>query len=587
MLDQELFSIDPLKKINQQITEAGPGDVVGKAGSMINDALKATVDVDAEKIVDSWKSGGDIGSSMKTTAGELSKGADNLETMDKMLGKHRVDTRSIVARARNSILQFPVYITQTNRVNAAHTISKMLERVYASFVQNVLAQYPIMNEEEANNMVFLKKFHSNINESTLEDIQKMYESFFNEFYEPIDELDAMMTESVFHTININEYCSLNFRVVPPTDQELIAENARLMNEPLTGLSYLREAKDEKLTDSKTEDSYNYVTVKEDELRSMARERANLSNAEKLLMDTSDKDLKDDNERKKKRAARNKVENALTNLRDDIKNGKVSNYSIDNAGRVRRYERTIKKTKERRREEPVQKAVDAPTLLKEADIKKVNGMLPWQIVATFRLRTKNGIDRDVKYVIGIKTVLHLIRTQDLAEDLQELITGDMKSLRKVRYKTGEISFKDYMFNVKGLKADAAKHINYNKRWINTLKRLADYKKMNGALMKTAVSATAGGGVPIPNGTLVLAQPDVTTLTNQTGIDLSNVSNAKRLAKSLFLIAVAIVDASAGTMRVLFPDSDTDWDVQSLAAIDAELAKTDNSQLMKELNRMVNR
>jgi hypothetical protein len=42
-----------------------------------------------------------------------------------------------------------------------------------------------------------------------------------------------------------------------------------------------------------------------------------------------------------------------------------------------------------------------------------------------------------------------------------------------------------------------------------------------------------------------------------------------------------------MRILFPDMGDSWDVQSLASVDAELAKTDNSQIMKELNKMVNR
>ena len=34
-------------------------------------------------------------------------------------------------------------------------------------------------------------------------------------------------------------------------------------------------------------------------------------------------------------------------------------------------------------------------------------------------------------------------------------------------------------------------------------------------------------------------------------------------------------------------DDDWDVQSIASIDAEVTKTDNSKLMNELNRLVNR
>ena len=169
-------------------------------------------------------------------------------------------------------------------------------------------------------------------------------------------------------------------------------------------------------------------------------------------------------------------------------------------------------------------------MKDSDIKKQNGLLPYTIEAMFMIKTANGLEREVRYIIGVKTVMHLFRTQDLAEDLKELVMGKVKTLQKVRYKTGEISFKDYFLNLKGLKSDASKHINYNKRWINTLKRLADYRDMNGSVMKGHISAITNGSVPIPNGTLVLSQPDVVNLTNQTGIDLSIVSNAKRLARS---------------------------------------------------------
>jgi hypothetical protein len=57
--------------------------------------------------------------------------------------------------------------------------------------------------------------------------------------------------------------------------------------------------------------------------------------------------------------------------------------------------------------------------------------------------------------------------------------------------------------------------------------------------------------------------------------------------LFLIAVGIVDSSAGTIKILFPDRSSSWDIQSLAAIDAEVSKTDNSELMKELNKVINK
>ena len=103
----------------------------------------------------------------------------------------------------------------------------------------------------------------------------------------------------------------------------------------------------------------------------------------------------------------------------------------------------------------------------------------------------------------------------------------------------------------------------------------------------MSAIAKGDVPVPNGTLILTSSDVSLILNQTGIDLNKVSAAKRLAANLFLIAIAIVDSTSGSMKILFPDRDTDWDFQSLASIDAEVSKADDSRIMKELNRMINR
>lgn len=596
---------------------------------MIDDVLSSTAGIDTKTIKDAWKEDDDgkkpdLYDSLNTTNREgIQKAKGMADALDKhVFGKMRIDNRSIVARARNSVLQFPMYITQSCPVAPAQTISKLFERVYTTLVQTVLSQNQIMDEEEANNLVFLKKFHTNLKEST-EDLLTHYESLVNMFYQPIDELDAMMCESIYAEHVINESCKVIFRVVPTTDVNLIAECARGVCDPLSGFIYLQE--DRQITDRETQSQFR--TVSEDELRNMAMDACNLTANQRELVNMhpdqiakdvesrmydpniqNPKDVKDPTDDvisawndyrnaiseeirdriEERDVALQTIDSEVDNLKDRIKSGKVKGYSFDGV----RFRRNDNSTKTVHKTMPDQKrivndAVNSPVILKDGDIKKMNAMLPYTIEATFRLRTKSGIDRDIKYIIGIKTVMHLIRTQDLADDLRELVTGRIKSLQKVRYKTGEISFKDYLFNTKQLKADAAKNINYNKRWINTLKRLSDYDQHYGSFLKGPVQGLAKGDVPVPNGTLILTQPDVTTLTNQTGIDLSQVSNAKRLAKNLFLIAVCIVDSSAGTMRVLFTDSDNDWDVQSLASIDAEVSKTDNSQLMRELNHIVNR
>lgn len=589
------LSIKP--STEEQVFQEGIADAVG----INTQGVKDTWNSPDANILDKAASINDnVLSGVNTTANAL----DN-----HIFNKMRVNNQSIVARARNSVLQFPMYITQTCPVAPAHTISKMFERVYTTLVQTVLSQNQIIDEDQANNLVFLKQFHSNLKESA-DAVSKVFESVNNIYYEAIDELDQMMIESLYHEQRLSENCKVEFRFVPTTNVNLIQECARLCNEPLEGFVYLKE---DSSKETNNETSYQRNTISDEEFRSMAMDQCNFSPEQKRILNMSPDDITKEvrstadpqwDEDDLRVAIQGKIEeHDMANETLDERIRAIKKEIMDaekgegsNASKLRkegyrwdgmRFYRINPMTKTASKTSTNGRAVDAPQILKDTDIKKINGMLPYTIEATFRLRTKEGLDKEVKYIIGIKTVLHLIRTQDLAEDLRDLVTGDVKSLRKVRYKTGEISFKDYLFNTKQLKADAAKHINYNKRWINTLKRLADYKQQYGSFLKGPIKAVTNGDVPIPNATLILTQPDVTTLTNQTGIDLSQVANAKRLAKNLFLIAVCIVDSSAGTMRVLFTDSDNNWDVQSLASIDAEVAKTDNSQVMRELNRIVNR
>lgn len=580
--------------------------------SMIDDALKSAADVDVNAIKDAWQdSDKGLSDKLKTTNDEgIKKVGDTLKDIDdKVIKPNRVDNRSIVARAKNSVLQFPIYIAQTIRVNEAHIIAKMFERVYTTLVQTVLSQNQYIDEDEANNLVFLKKFHSNIKEAA----DVLVDEYYNKYFEAIDEIDQIMSDSIFYTQKLTENCTVEFRWTPYRDENLIMENARMLNEPLSGLIYLKEADASDDEEKVREASAKDVPVTEKELEEMAANEKGITHEELELLKKSSEDIRKEAKAEyghgsgssnktaediakdmmdKKEELKELLNEGVEELKEKIKNGDVKGYKYEN-GRFYRTDKTNKTTirpkpTKDKKADPVNSAVDSPKILKDSDIKKINGLLPYTIEATFRIKGKNGsIDRDIRYIIGIKSVLHMIRTQDLAEDLRDIITGNVKNLQKIRYKTGEISFMDYMFNIKGIKADAAKHVNYNKRWINTLKRLGEYNNTNGSLLKKPITAITGGNVPIPNGTLILSQPDVTMLTNQTGIDLSVVSNAKKLAKRLFLIAVVIVDSSAGTMKVLFTDSDNDWDVQSLASIDAELSKTDNSQIMRELNRMVNK
>lgn len=640
--DIDLFTEndDKMKKIGNDISNR----VIDYAGRDVNNG---GLGIDINAIKKDW-TGEDKGGKGKdippSVLGKSKITADVAKTVsDQMHNKfndfksnNKVDGRSIIARSRNSVKQFPIYITQTIRVNEAHLLSKLFEKVYTSFFQTVISQNPIITPEEANELGFLKKFHTDVMESA--------KILINEFYQPIDDFDAIMKESIYHECQLSDTCKVEFSVIPSNlERELIMENARLMNEPLTGLPYIyyedvsykakakngdNEKSKENMTIDKKSTSVDneIVRLKEDDLVDMAKVR--LPRVELNLLNMSNSSIEntveseyplpsrpDENAdgdtikaynqkvavcRKKRNIMRhdlhNKRKNAIENLEDeivsiknDIKNGRFNNkengfiYYNKQTGMYLRKKETVRGLTQ----QSVLNQTQTPELLRQSDIKKINGMDPYMMKATFIIRdTVTRINTEVSYIIGIKSVMHLIYAQDLADELYELVTGNIKSLQKIRYKTGEIKFMDYMFNLKGLKSDASKNINYNKRWISTLKKLANFNKTNGSLLKKPIDFIKGGNA-IPNATLVLSQSDVISLVNKTGIDLSQITNAKKLANNLFLIAIAIVDPSSGSMKVFYPDRDSDWDVQSLASIDAEVSKTDNSNLMKELQKAINK
>jgi len=204
---------------------------------MIGDALNA-----AKKAGDDIKNAQGVKGKVGAVNSKLDTAANKMSDIDGKVKSNIVKNDSIVARARNSVLQFPIYVTQTLRVNEAQIIAKMFERVYTTLVQTVLSHNQILDEEEANDLVFLKNFHTNLKEAA--------DVFVNTYYTPIDEIDSMMKESVFFSQQFGEGCRVDFSVVPCTNQDLILENTRLLNEPLTGFLYLREATNEK-TDKAT------------------------------------------------------------------------------------------------------------------------------------------------------------------------------------------------------------------------------------------------------------------------------------------------------------------------------------------------
>lgn len=520
----------------------------------------------------------------------LGNTADVLGDTARRMKDRTTDNRSIISRTRNSIMQFPVYISQSIPVNPANVIARLFDRVYASFVQSALAMNPIISEEDVNNLSFLRGFHTNITEAV--------KAAVNEYYRPIDDVDGMMQESVFYRAQVTPNILMECAWVPASDEKLIAESRRCVYDSLYGFAYLSEANNV----GDVTKTINDVALDRKELEAAAKDYVGLSSSvtdETTVNKAIDKfisDMKlvkryqayqDDYSNKGASAKNSRAEffrddsSAMQRIADIKAKGKLN--AFDKYRLVGSQVRKNVVTTTNHASRDYVRSTGAPQLLKDTDVKRINSMIPWTIQASFHVNdSKGNPGYDMTFIIGVKAVLHPISASDLQSELRDLIMGNEKSLQKVRYKSGEINFMNYLFNVDSLKRDATTRMNHNKRWMNTLKRLSDMSRRSGGISFINNKKTA-----IPNGTLILTNQDVISLADATGIDLSNVAMARKLAKSLFLICVGILDATAGTFRVLFPDRDTDWDVQSIASIDAEVSKMDNSKIVSELNRLVNR
>ena len=138
---------------------------------------------------------------------------------------------------------------------------------------------------------------------------------------------------------------------------------------------------------------------------------------------------------------------------------------------------------------------APALT-EGDVKRMNDMTPYAI--QLRLSVVNDEDEFVQFmdcVVGIKTVLHLVDSQDMIANLEKALQNKSGLFRFIKWTTGEISFfKDLLLNMDNLRFDASNQSNGKSPLFANLKRL----KQKGV-------GFSGVSLPhglVPNATLVV-------------------------------------------------------------------------------------
>lgn len=219
---------------------------------------------------------------------------------------------------------------------------------------------------------------------------------------------------------------------------------------------------------------------------------------------------------------------------------------------------------------------SPTIT-EGDVKRMNDMTPYAI--QLRLSVVNDEDEFVQFmdcVVGIKTVLHLVESQDMIANIEKALQNKSGLFRFIKWTTGEISFfKDLLLNMDNLRFDAANQSNGKSPLFANLKRL----KQKGV-------GISGVSLPygiVPNATLVVTTYEHDHMLNKYGIELRNESVAKQLMDTLNLMTFIICDDSLGTVDILYDGSAT-FQTYALETIEREVSLSSN-KLGREIGRML--
>ena len=220
-------------------------------------------------------------------------------------------------------------------------------------------------------------------------------------------------------------------------------------------------------------------------------------------------------------------------------------------------------------------IKASQMMDETKINKLNTMKPLMMVVNMSIMSKDGnVSRPIEYMVGVKTHCRLVKAETLPEVVKYPIKEMDEISRKAKWRAGELKFfKDIVFDVKGKKQTAIDSGDPNRKWYRRLFELAHQKGDNNVAKMVTGKKSADG--LIPNVTLVISKGDVDNIEEVTGIDMMKPANAVGFCSQLFMMGIIVVDIDAESIKILFPDINNDYEVQSLAAVNRQLAQIDTA------------
>ena len=559
-------------------------------------ANKAGIDTgDITTIAQSLRGGEDL---YKGTLGKFVKGAKG--------GK------SIIGMASKNTFEFPVFVSSSVPLDYATATCSILEQNYAAYLQMAISQNPIVDSRDIRSGGYLSNFKTNTTKY-VEYAEEPYEfeschnvivedgnifefdmlsiedddaRYINEMcsYEPLSEFDHFFVEADDPDKDHKKAVNKEKQLVQNMDEDQI-KLERLQNE----LIQLRR-------------EVNAVNGEEQREEYQAKLRKVKAEADKLEADIAnfnekypDKfpnneapDYEDHvlNQRLKLQREINKLDKEIQKLDNDLEK-----QDMDLEG----YDKELQYKREKMRVDAVKAGIDAshaeqrfdmekaraareamakaPEMMDETKINKLNTLKPLMMKCQIRVENAGGTNYPMELILGVKCHCRLVDADTLPEVAKYPIKEMNELTRKVKYKAGELKFfKDLVFNVKEKKQSAIDNKDPKKRWYRRLYKLAHMK--GDSFVSGMISGNKRSGL-IPNASIIITNSDVENIKAATDIDLLKGSTAKKFCDELFLMAIVVIDQDRESVKLLQPDTHSDYEVHSIATINKKLAELDTA------------
>ena len=454
----------------------------------------------------------------------------SFDTIDK-LRKGRIAPKSIAGQARNSIFEFPAFISSSVDYKYAEATCNLLELTYASYLQMAISQAPIISKADMGNPFAQWKTDtnnylecSNLKDSfdachnvitedgvtyefNLTSIPDRTAEMINEAveYEPLSEFDHYFQEAdkpdrpnyTDNDMTSQHATSRDYLRNANGDPEYDSKGNPVLSsetETTTPGSYGVDKNNEELYGARlknTETAMKIDAMEKQEQRLQAQEERLKANEQRLNEkhaadmsslenDPEYKQFKKDREqleRDKAAYERSKIDFLRTNGINDtdisiaqLKQLELQNYEQDRLNQLTKFRFDTK--------------VKTPELMDESKIQKLNSLKPLTMTVELKVELWDGPEDPItkQPTRGSKTVMPVIAGVKIysrlidAEILPEVAEYPLKEMnrvtRNIRWKAGELKFfKDILFRIKEKKQTAVDSHDPKRKWYRRLYELA--------------------------------------------------------------------------------------------------------------------